>query len=172
VPDSPVWFQARFPSGSGFIVGWVSAQYISGIARNGQPIAVTEIPLVTTAEVGFIEGNVSAPATATGLPGIIATVTRIDAGANLQLRRDPSSTAESLGLIPANTQLPVLGRNGDGNWLRVTFNGTEGWVNTAFITLTRDGRPYRASELTNLTDEPDIAASVTPGPSPTATLAQ
>ena len=69
------------------------------------------------------------------------------------------------------TQVSVLGRNGDGNWINVSFNNTEGWINTLYVTVTKDGRLYNVAELKNLTEQDDIAASITPGPSPTPTAA-
>lgn len=55
--------------------------------------------------------------------GVTATTT-----ANLRLRSGPSTSFADLGTVPHSTQLEVLGRDEDSNWLYVEHDGTRGWV--------------------------------------------
>ena len=63
-----------------------------------------------------------------------------------------------LGLIPSGTELQVEGRNADGNWIKVKYNDLEGWVNSQFVTLTKNGRPYKVVDVTNISGQPDLIA--------------
>ena len=167
-PDT-IWLNIRYQTTDGTVEGWVISTFIT-MTFKGRTFDITELPSTDNPQPGSASGNVVSAAP-TAKPGVIATVDKINPGSNLQLRRDPNATAESLGLIPAGTQVSVLGRNGDGNWLNVSFNNTEGWINTLYVTVTKDGRLYNIAELKNLTEQSDIAASITPGPSPTPTAA-
>jgi len=120
---------------------------------------------VTEIVPGGIRGN----ATQVALPtaqGIVATVVLLDSGANLQLRRDPTVTAESLGLVPGNSQVDVLGRNGAGSWIQVRFNGNTGWVSSSFVKITRNGRAYAIKDLKIVNGEKDTFGTTTPTGTP------
>ncbi|MEP7286895.1 MAG: DUF4397 domain-containing protein [Chloroflexota bacterium] len=166
-PDSTIWLWVRYQSDSGSVVGWVNQQYIK-ITHGGRKVEIADIPVAKTIQRGFTEGSV-APVQPPPAAGLIATVDKLNEGANLQLRRDPNTTAESLGLIPNGSQLEVLGRNGDGNWLKVTSDGKDGWISTQYVAVTKNGKVVKIADITNVTTEKDLAASITPGPSPTAT---
>jgi len=56
---------------------------------------------------------VAPPPAPTQAPPVPVAYVQLDPGANLQCRQYPSATAFSLGLIPANTVLRVLGRPGE-----------------------------------------------------------
>jgi uncharacterized protein YgiM (DUF1202 family) len=165
-PDT-IWLFIRHQTGTGTIDGWVISTFIA-LTFKGRVFDIKEVPSTTEPPVGSVRGDVAA-FVPTAKPGVIAVVDKIDPTANLQFRRQPNATAESLGLVPAGTELSVLGRNGDGNWLYVSFNGVEGWVNAFYCTVKKDGKLYKIADLKNQTDQVDIAASVTPGPSPTPT---
>ncbi|MBX3083862.1 MAG: DUF4397 domain-containing protein [Anaerolineae bacterium] len=167
-PDT-VWLYIRYQTTEGTVEGWVISTFIT-MTFKGRTFDIKELPATDNPQPGTTAGSVVVAAP-TAKPGVIATIDKVNPGSNLQLRRTPDATAESLGLIPAGTQLSVLGRNGDGNWLNVSFNNTEGWISTLYVTVTKDGRLYNIAELKNLTEQNDIAASITPGPSPTATPA-
>jgi uncharacterized protein YraI len=160
----------QYTTATGGVTGWVNSDFIL-LSRKNRALDIKEIPSTDQPPVGEVRGSI-APAATQAKPGLIATVDRIDPGANLQLRRTPTSDGESLGLVPSGSQVPILGRNGDGNWLYVNFNGTEGWINAFYVTVTRNGRRVNIAEITNITDQPDIAASITPGPTPTPTVTQ
>jgi hypothetical protein len=163
-----LWLFVRYQTDTGGVDGWVNAQFLT-LMKNGRKADLnTEVPFAKDITRGFLEGNATAVKPPTP-PGIIATVNKVNQGANLQLRRNPDATSESLGLIPSGTELQVEGRNADGNWIKVKYNDLEGWVNSQFVTLTKNGRPYKVVDVTNISGQPDLIGTVTPGPTPTAT---
>jgi uncharacterized protein YraI len=164
-PASTIWLLVRYATDTGTIVGWVNMQYVQ-LTRNQRKIDISEVPTSKEITRGFIEGNAT-PVKPPAPPGIIATVDKVNQGANLQLRRQPDATSESLALIPSGTELPVLGRNGDGNWLQVRFEDKEGWVNSQYVTVTKGGKSLNIADITVVTGEKDTSGSATPGPSPT-----
>lgn len=171
-PSSPIWLFVRFETTGGAITGWVNAQFIT-LTLKGKKIELVDVPAAPADNLprGANEGSSAVvPIQPVAGQGIIAIVTKLDASSNLNLRRDPNSNAEAIAKIPSQSQLNVLGRNGDGNWLEVEFNAQQGWIASAFVAVSRNGKPYRIADLKNLTKEPDTAASITPGPSPTGTL--
>jgi uncharacterized protein YgiM (DUF1202 family) len=180
-PQSTTWIYVGAQTAQGAFTGWVNSQFLT-ITRKGQPATVQEVPEAAEIERG---GPATAgvvvpppvqpqPGVATQPPvqapvvsstGFIVVVDKVDAGANLHLRRDPNPAAESLQLIPAGLQVPALGRNGDGTWIQVEYQGVQGWVNGNFVSLTRNGQRVPTSGLQNTSGEPDS----TPQPQPTVT---
>ncbi len=47
---------------------------------------------------------------------------------NLNLRSGPGTDFEDLDTVPAGTTLEVFERSPDGNWVRVQYNDTNGWI--------------------------------------------
>lgn len=91
--------------------GWVSAQ------------------LVTVAQ-----GTAPAGAPAVGAPsGMVLTINN-----NVRLRSAPTTNSETLGTLPYQAIVEVVGRNGDSSWIQVNYNGSSGWVSAAFGTLNGD----------------------------------
>lgn len=86
-------------------VGWVSALFVR--VSGGTPTA---------------QAGATAPTTG---PRVLV---------NLNLRSAPSLDGEVLAIIPRNSGIEVIGRSADSNWLRVTYNGTTGWVSAIFVT--------------------------------------
>lgn len=145
----------------GLIDGWATTQYLE-YQYNGKKYdleAFKNIVSKTTSQalfevipsdtLGEVLGNVSQVAVPTADPlkdQYIADVL-LDTGANLQLRRFPDATSESLNLIPNGTQLVVSARNETGEWLKVTFEGEEGWISSGFVTITFNGKPVTLEEI-------------------------
>jgi uncharacterized protein YgiM (DUF1202 family) len=166
-PASTIWLFVRYDTDTGAITGWINQQYVK-LSRNQRAVAIADVPTATDIQRGEIQGNATAvkpPAP----PGLVATVDKIDPGANLQLRNQPNANAESLALIPSGSELQVQGRNGDGNWLFVQYEDKQGWINQQFVTVTKSGKPIKISDITNITSEPDTTDAATPGPSATPT---
>ncbi len=46
----------------------------------------------------------------------------------LRIRSGPGTGYSQMGLVPADTTLPVLGRNADGSWIVIEFHGMRGWI--------------------------------------------
>lgn len=168
-PSNAVWFFIQFTTNTGSVTGYVNSDFLR-VTRRGRAVDLKDIPETKEPVPGQLTGSL-ATVQPTRQAGLTALVDKIDPNANLQLRRTPNAQGESLGLIPAGTQVQVIGRNGDGNWLFVNFNGTEGWINAFYVSLSKNGRRVKIEDVTNITTDADIAASITPGPSPTVTPA-
>jgi hypothetical protein len=157
-PSSLIWLYVRFSTENGTLTGWVNSQFVT-LSQNGRPFALSDVPTAAEVRVGGLQGSplVAPPPPATQV--VTATIDKVDPGANLHLRRNPDASSESLGLIPSGTQLEVLGRNGDGTWLQVEYNGVRGWINASFVSVTRGGRPYKIEDIPNVLAEPTATPS-------------
>ncbi|MGH2585630.1 MAG: SH3 domain-containing protein [Dehalococcoidia bacterium] len=90
--------------------------------------------------------------------GSVAVVLPSD---GLNLREGPGTEFPSLALIPAGTELPILGEQVNGNWLPVSYQGTRGFVSAEFVQIRSapaQGQPGPA--------QPTPAPSPTPAPTP------
>ncbi len=151
-PSSLIWLYVRFTTENGTLTGWVNSQFVT-LSRNGRPFSLDDVPTAAEVRVGGWQGRpliVPPPAAQV----VIATIDKLDPGANLHLRRNPDASSESLGLIPSGTQLAVLGRNNSGTWLQVEYNGVRGWINASFVSVTRGGAPYRIEDIPSVIAEP------------------
>ena len=52
---------------------------------------------------------------------------------NLNVRSEPDTDSDIVGIIPEGRFVPVLGRNSDGTWWRTEFEGEQGWIARDFI---------------------------------------
>jgi len=145
----------------GSISGWVSTQFIE-YQYNGNDSDLEEIQARELLQ--FISpdviGEVNSTASVTNLPTpdptkdayIVEVI--LDQGANLQFRRFPDATTESLGLIPAGTFVIASSRTADGLWLEVEFEGAIGWISSQFVAITFNGdivEPVDVPVNTNVT---------------------
>jgi hypothetical protein len=152
------------PAEGGEIAGWVNALYLDVSDSRGRQQRIALLPTVPENRVGEAQqtaGQQTPTSTPIALDTVLATVL-LDPGANLHLRRNASATAESLALIPSNAQVTVTGRTESGEWLRVTYEGQQGWIAAQYVTLTFNGEPYESSELTVISS-PTPTSSPTPG---------
>jgi hypothetical protein len=94
---------------------WAWGYYL---AINGNEFSVPVISSFVT------QGN---PAAATG----VVVQTR----AAMRLRAAPTVASEQTGRIIWGSILPVTGRTASGEWYRVIWRGTEGWVYTGFLRI-------------------------------------
>jgi uncharacterized protein YgiM (DUF1202 family) len=171
--QSWVFVKYSAPEG-GTVTGWVSAEYVE-YSYNGRPIKLDEIDqrglLVTTpddtrGEVTAGTSPVAQPTVNPAKDAYIATVV-LDPGSNLNLRRDPTSESEVVGQIPSGTQLIVIARSEDGNWLNVTFEDTKGWVaaktdTAVFVRITFNGKEAQIDDI-------PVSGQVATAVAPTAT---
>jgi len=74
----------------------------------------------------------AAAAAATGGGSAVGGVT---ARGNLNIRSAPNSSASSLGYVPRNAGISVLGRDTSTNWLKITYNSITGWVATFYVNI-------------------------------------
>jgi len=157
-PSSLIWLYVRFTTENGTLTGWVNSQFVT-LSQNDRPFSLDDVPTATEVRVGGLQGNPLAALPPPATQVVTATIDKVDPGANLHLRRNPDASSESLGLIPSGTQLEVLGRNGDGTWLQVEYNGVRGWINASFVSVTRGGRPYKIEDIPNVLAEPTATPS-------------
>lgn len=143
------------------VTGWVNARFIVEYKYQGNPSSLEEIDQrgllevipndrrgeVRTAPAAEAPTEVVQDATeGAAEPAATLVVDRrtivgtviLNPGANLQFRRTANINGESLGLIPAGTELIIDGRTEDGIWLHTTFENQPGWVNIRYIGLRRD----------------------------------
>jgi uncharacterized protein YgiM (DUF1202 family) len=168
------------PDGS-TITGWSSIQYLN-YQLNGAPTTpeiLQEKGLLATAaddERGAQTAGSAAilQPTVDPVKDAIVAVVELNAGANLNLRRNPTANAEVLAPIPSGTRLIVTERTGDGNWLHVTYEDVEGWIaarteTAVFVRLTFNDREFELLDVPIIEGEAD-SARFTPTPTLPPTL--
>jgi len=168
-PENTDWvFISYQPPEGGTITGWISTIYVRYLF-NGQRISPTELEerdlleVVEADQTGEIAGGAQQVALPTVDPlrdAFVAEV-ELDPSANLQFRRSPDATAESLNLIPSGTRVIIESRNAEGDWLKATFEGEEGWISANFVSLTFNGN---AVDVLDIPIETDITANGEPTP--------
>jgi uncharacterized protein YraI len=71
-----------------------------------------------------------------GVSSAQSGVTAVVVNDSANVRIAPALGAEVIANVPAGYTFNIVtGRSGDGEWLRVEFNGDEGWVNVAPLTI-------------------------------------
>ena len=171
-PTDPNWLYVRYRQEDGSAtVGWVSAQYVT-LSKLSRPFAITDLVVVDAEEPGYYEAPGVAPVIPAELQDVIGTV-NLNAGANLNLRDRPSADAFVVVGVPSGEVLTVNGRNGDGTWVRVTYETAtgplEGWVAAQYLTITQGGQPVNLSTMENVSDEPDTLTGEVAPAEPEAT---
>lgn len=63
----------------------------------------------------------------------VGIVTTLD---HALLRRGAGDDYDVLVRVPPNAPITAVGRSADNAWIRVTFNGTSGWISAALLDLT------------------------------------
>jgi len=154
------------PTGEGNFTGWVNSLYLAVTNSAGQPVALASLPTVPINQPGQVNSSfVPSPLPTEQFEDqIVATVDQLAPGANLHLRRFPSTSAESLALIPSGTQVPVTGRTDTGEWYQVEYNGITGWISSVYVSLSFNGAAYDPTAM-------PVLSTPTPTSSPTPTAA-
>lgn len=173
IPSEVEWVFIEYaPPEGGTITGWVSTLYVQ-YEFNGEIIDVEELQerdlleLIPADRVGQVRGGAEQAPLPTVDPlrdSYVAEV-QLPATTNLQFRISPDETSESLNLIPPGTQLIIQTRTPDGLWLRTTFEGEVGWINSQFVRLTFN------DELVIVSDIPVDPTTITTPNVPQATAA-
>ena len=60
------------------------------------------------------------------------------ASTQINVRADPSTASNVLGIIPADTKIQILGKDPGGNWLQIIYSQAvdgKGWVTAQYVTL-------------------------------------
>lgn len=74
-------------------------------------------------------GNASSGSTSSG--GAAASGEQLAVTANVNLRKGPATSYESLATIPSGTKVTVLEKG--SSWSRVVYNGVEGYISSKFL---------------------------------------
>jgi uncharacterized protein YgiM (DUF1202 family) len=91
---------------------------------------------------------------------------------NVNLREAPTTNSARLVTIPFDSQLGLLSRSEDGNWVQVQYNDFTGWVAQNLLTFTQgdvdtlpvmlpDGSLLPADQFTPAPVTSDTSASST-----------
>jgi hypothetical protein len=184
-----LWLSVRWdPPGGGYMRCWVSAQYLR-VEFKGKLLDTLD-ELMALPEEPFNQPGESVGTTITPptplFDAVIATV-ELQPGVSLQLRRDPKTDAESLGLVPAGAQLEVLGyaevpseglvgQPTSPYWLYVRYrteNGgaTIGWVSAEYVSLSKLGHTVEITDLV-VVDATEGGYYEAPGQAPVIPLEQ
>lgn len=111
--DDGLWIEVWLESG---ISGWIRATDID-----------TSAPISTLKITGYIPRETNTPS-----PDAIVK----SEGAGLRLRVQPDTDATVITNLEADTQLKVIGRTRDSDWVQVIApNNQRGWVVSSFLTI-------------------------------------
>jgi hypothetical protein len=177
-PTIPEWLYAVFVTPEGLQVsGWISAEYVL-LTRAGRLITLDDVPTIPPGSElpagGFIDPNTGSvmpeasdvtgggqPQAPQQQPAQTQPIGRLlaDPGANVNLRDLPSTDALTRVSMPWDATVLVLGRNGAGDWLNVTFRAeggdVSGWVASSLVEVTFQGQPVDVATLPITNGEPD-----------------
>ena len=121
----------------GTLAAKVSGTLTAAPTINAQSTAITPIPIQTQTPVPTASFN--------GLPGLVNV-------ANIVMRSGPSTLFDRITTFPQGTQVTVLGRTLNDEWVWVTTTeASQGWMSAQFL------------EITNLASVPilEVGSSVT-----------
>ncbi|MFW5748736.1 MAG: DUF4397 domain-containing protein [Chloroflexota bacterium] len=165
VTEDREWAYIQYePAEGGTITGWVSDNFIQYEYQN-RIVDLDELEQRELLEIipADRRGSISADAPARAAPtqdptrdAYLATV-QINPGANLNLRRTPDAQSEVVAQVPSQAQVIVDGRTEDELWLRTTYEDQQGWIASAFVTVTFNGTPVNVTEIPVISTEADTA---------------
>jgi uncharacterized protein YraI len=139
VDASGEWYAIHYPDGpEGH--GWVTSEYIQASGTENLPII----------------GQITLP---NGTPAPQASLTQ-----KLNVRNGPGTHYDSLGILPANASIWLIGRNESGSWMQIDFPaapGGKGWVIAGYV-LAQDtfNLPVLDSSGLPLVDTPETQATL------------
>jgi uncharacterized protein YgiM (DUF1202 family) len=182
------WAFVRYrPTEGGAVTGWASTLYLSYKFR-GATIGLDEMKtrnLLQDVDEETLIGEVSKDAPPLTSPTqnplkdvVVATVVELNEGIRLNLRRTPDVSGEVLANIPSGTQLVVISRSLNNEWLETEFDGVSGWISIQYVTLSFNGvsttidqvsfNPTQVNVASGTPTQTPIATTV-PATTPTAT---
>lgn len=189
IKEDQQWVFVRYsPAEGGSVTGWVSATYVQ-YTYNSRLIDLEEIETRgllaiiaddTRGETGAGAASVVVP-TVDPVKDRYVAVVSLDAGSNLNLRRNPNQNSEVLAQIPSGTQMLVNARTADELWLNVTFEGVDGWIAAKtevaqFVRLTFNGKPAEIAQVpiavegNTAAGTPSVVITATAGPTAEGSL--
>ncbi len=118
------WYRVSYEGSE----GWIMAQYTSVTGD------ISTLPIMYQIVLSTQE-NENTPDATSELP--MATVI-LQPGANLHMRASPNITSLSVALLSNGTAVPILAVSADGEWYRVSYEGSEGWIMAEYVSVTGD----------------------------------
>src|SRR5262249_45329011 len=105
------WLNVTYntPDG-GTITAWVNAVYVSVRDPQGRSMALRNLPTVPSNRAGVAQNTSIQPPTARQNV-TFAVITNVNSDVRVHIRRTPDDAGESLALVPAGTQLTLVGPN-------------------------------------------------------------
>jgi uncharacterized protein YraI len=122
------------------------------------------LPATLTPQVTFTPAPPTVAPTSAPVDGLTST--------QVNVRSGPDASRDSLGLLPAGSQITVLGRDASGSWLVISFPQSpdgQGWVTAQFVELSAEIEDLSIIEAAAVeqpvqpADQPEAQASPTPG---------
>ena len=126
------WWQIDFRGETGWIYApFVIAAEAEEVPVVGVAMAETPVPEEETAE--------------TTLPTEIPIVT---VGGDMNVRSGPGEEYDRIGGAFAGEEFAITGKNADGDWWQIDFDGQDGWIYAPFVTATdADNVPIVGSSM-------------------------
>ena len=85
-------------------------------------------------KVGYVRGDyLTLGGAAVGSGSGTGTIKLKDPSSSLNVRSGPSTNTSVVGSLPHGTVVQITGKSGD--WYKINFNGTTGYVKGDFVTL-------------------------------------
>jgi len=88
-----------------------------------------------------------------GLQGVVTT-----AGGSLNVRSASNTGASVIGALPNGTSVNILGEQ--NGWLRINFQGRDGWISSDFVRIARDGTVATTGGNLNMRAAPNANSQV------------
>ncbi len=158
-------FVSYSPATGGTVTGWVNITYIqysyNGKALKLEDLSTRNLLVITPDDTrGEVTEGIAPAVVPTVNPTKNAYVAKVtlNSGSNLNLRREPDANAEVIAPIPAGTEVIVISRSEDGNWLNVTYEEQDGWIAAktdvaTFVAISYNGKPALITDIP-VTGEP------------------
>jgi len=152
-------FVSYSPATGGTVTGWVNVTYIqysyNGKAMKLEELSTRNLLVITPDDTrGEVTEGIAPAVVPTVNPTKNAYVAKValESGSNLNLRREPDANSEVIAPIPAGTEVIVISRTEDGNWLNVTYEEQEGWIAAktdvaTFVAITYNGKEAQINDI-------------------------
>lgn len=67
------------------------------------------------------------------VPTVITNPVEGTTTTQINVRVETTTASQSLGVIPAFTNIQIIGKESSGNWFKIIYNESTGWVRTEFV---------------------------------------
>jgi len=150
------WLNVTFdtPDG-GTITAWVNALYVGVHDAQGKSLALRNLATVPSNKAGEAQNTAIQPPSPTEIV-TYAIATNVSSGVRIHIRRTPDVAGESLALVPAGTQMELVGVSDKRDWVFVRYTSPDstvtGWVSVQFVTFQRNNQAVDFDRLQELNE--------------------